>query len=92
MLNLGFGAKNESDHQEHVPAILQTYNLALNEYMSNVFKCMVLLFCVNMVMRLNLFFETAQVVSLVSWVWAPGLSAKAVSTDMLLFYGTTFLQ
>lgn len=33
-------------------------------------------------------FETAQV----SWVWAPGLSAHAVSTDMLLFYGLTFLQ
>ena len=28
----------------------------------------------------------------VFWVWAPGLSAKAVSTDIVSFYGTTFLQ
>ena len=42
-----------------------------------------------MVIRLNLYFEMARV----SWVLAPGLSAKAASTDMLLFfYGTTFLQ
>ena len=40
-------------------------------------------------MRWNLYCEMAGVFR----VWAPELSAKAASTDMLLcFYGTTFLQ